>query len=851
MPLTAWAQAPQPLSGDYRPMETPATVEKIEVIFESYNGDSSNPRFEYKAEVTFSRNVTLNNTNLKLVTRESSASEETLVPPDDFEPKAERLAGSDNTYIANLTLSGSDDTYTADFALKKLSVAKFILIVDENIVEGGNLGRTRLFTIDRDRQGEGGNRPAPDPGDPGNILTAKIDIDASDGPLSEAKDVTVTFSEAVTGFEESELKSSPEGLLSGFSGNGTTYTATLTPPDNSKGEITLSVESNAAKPTRLSFIEDEVGVGIGNGRVTRQVSYNTTDPTAPTVTITTDDDDLREGETTTVTVTFSEAVTGFEDGELEESAGTLGTLSALSGSDGKVYTATLTPPENSRGTIKLNVAAGVAKDSDDNDNSAAAEVEIKYNTTGYDPQEAFEQVSEAVLPGVLHNKMGHHVEALRSRVETISSPDRDDSQISMELKEMANSIATTVFDYGDALASGTVDWQQALAGRSFSFPAAATSNSTVSKSLGEMDAHASHLFSTLAFWGSTDYSSFSREVDRNGLQADADGHSFTVHLGADVQPNPELLTGLALAFSRSQIDWDSKDDVDGTYTATFTTLHPYVSWFAGDWQVWTSALFGTGYTEWDTEEYEAVGETSNIFGLAGGARLHFWSSAAEEYPLNLSLKLDGATASFQDIDARQARLSIEAARQFPVQSGALGGALSLGLLIKDDSTYGTSSTAEVGANTTWHGERITLNGRGRYLFAASDQEDPEWGIGGSLIYKASSDGEGMMASLQPSIGVTNSRMAELWSLTGSELVLGEQREVEPHLRAELAYGLRRGAALLTPYTDLSVTPSSNIYGIGVRYDLTRAVSLDLHGSHRAKVRGENDNSLMVDFTTQF
>ena len=37
----------------------------------------------------------------------------------------------------------------------------------------------------------------------------------------------------------------------------------------------------------------------------------------------------------------------------------------------------------------------------------------------------------------------------------------------------------------------------------------------------------------------------------------------------------------------------------------------------------------------------------------------------------------------------------------------------------------------------------------------------------------------------------------------------------------------------------------------MRYDLTSAVMLDLHGSHTAKVRGESDNSLTVDFNTQF
>ena len=70
-----------------------------------------------------------------------------------------------------------------------------------------------------------------------------------------------------------------------------------------------------------------------------------------------------------------------------------------------------------------------------------------------------------------------------------------------------------------------------------------------------------------------------------------------VHIGADVQPIPELITGFALSFSRSQVDWDGKDEIDGTHTVHFTTAHPYASWSADRWQVWMSGLFGSGDTE--------------------------------------------------------------------------------------------------------------------------------------------------------------------------------------------------------------------------------------------------------------
>ena len=638
--------------------------------------------------------------------------------------------------------------------------------------------------------------------------------------------------------------------ITGSSASTTSHTVSGLTNDTQYAFQIRAVNTTGDGATSATVTATPTGTVSGSA-VTLQATAPT-DTTAPTVTITTSDADLTAGETAVVTVTFSEPVTGFAADELTASTGN---LSGFTGS-GDSYTATLTPPENAKGTITLSVAAGAAEDSAGNSNSAAPHTTLSYNTItiATASAQALGEVNTVNLPDVIHNTVGHHVEVLTARLDSIDplTLGQGGSPISMGLEEMGNAIASTVFDYGDELANGTVDWQQALGGRSFSFPAASISSARVIKGPDGMDGQNLGLFSTLSFWGRADYSSFSREVDHNNLQADTDGDTFTVYIGADVQPIPDLVTGLSLAFSRSHVDWDGKDGVNGTHTVNFTTVHPYVSWFAGDWQLWTSGLFGSGDTEWKPEGGGVVEENGSVSGIAGGVRFRFWSSAAEAYPLSLSLKLDGATASFLGVDAQQARLAIEADRQFPIHTGELTGSLSLGLRIKDDNTYGTGTAVEVGAGTTWQGERLALNGQGRLLFGLGEQEWREWGISGTVLYSPGSDGEGVMVSLEPSIGVTNSKQAELWSLTGSDLALGSgQEELEPRLRAELAYGLRRGALLLTPYTELSITPSSNIYGIGVRYDLGSDVTLDLHGSHTAPLRGERDNSVKVDLNTQF
>ena len=68
------------------------------------------------------------------------------------------------------------------------------------------------------------------------------------------------------------------------------------------------------------------------------------DTQRPTATIVVADNALRIGETSLVTITFSEAVTGFTNADLTIANGT---LSAVSSSDGGItWTATFTPTAN-------------------------------------------------------------------------------------------------------------------------------------------------------------------------------------------------------------------------------------------------------------------------------------------------------------------------------------------------------------------------------------------------------------------------------------------------------------------------------------------------------------------------
>jgi gliding motility-associated-like protein len=150
--------------------------------------------------------------------------------------------------------------------------------------------------------------------------------------VGETSLLTITFSEAVTGFSNADL-SIVNGTLTAVSSSdgGITWTATFTP---------TAAITDATNVITL----DNTGVinGAGNAGLGTTASNNyAIDTQQPTATLVMADAALKVGETSLLTITFSEAVIGFTNADLNF---TNGTLSAISSSDGGItWTATFTP----------------------------------------------------------------------------------------------------------------------------------------------------------------------------------------------------------------------------------------------------------------------------------------------------------------------------------------------------------------------------------------------------------------------------------------------------------------------------------------------------------------------------
>ncbi len=169
------------------------------------------------------------------------------------------------------------------------------------------------------------------------------------GPFS----VTVEFSEAVTDFTEADLEVS-NALIDEFTGAEETYNFNVTPQED--GPVTVDVPAGVAQDL------------AGNSNTAATPLQVSADLTGPTVGLTSDADPV--GGVFTVTVEFSEAVTGFALGHIAVGNGV---ASNLTGSEAD-YSFEVTPSSN--GTVTVDVAADVVMDSVGNGNRAATRLEV-------------------------------------------------------------------------------------------------------------------------------------------------------------------------------------------------------------------------------------------------------------------------------------------------------------------------------------------------------------------------------------------------------------------------------------------------------------------------------------------
>ena len=210
--------------------------------------------------------------------------------------------------------------------------------------------------------------------DPPDTTDPDVEISVPSGTQTGAFDVTITFNESVSGFEQSELDVSGDAnaSITNWSPNAdnTVFTATITP--TTSGTVTLDIAADVAT---------DAANNNNTAATTQTVIVELKDETDPEVSISVPPG--TQNGAFDVTITFTETVSGFDQADPLIFGTASASITAWNTTDDTVYTATITPTTS--GNVILNIPVDVATDAAGNKNTAATEqkvvVELKDDTS--------------------------------------------------------------------------------------------------------------------------------------------------------------------------------------------------------------------------------------------------------------------------------------------------------------------------------------------------------------------------------------------------------------------------------------------------------------------------------------
>ena len=181
---------------------------------------------------------------------------------------------------------------------------------------------------------------------------------------SSAIAISITFTEAVTGFDVTDLT-----IGNGSAGNFQTVSTS-----EYTAEITATVDGLVAIDVGAGAAQD-----VGGNDNTAATTLNVTiDTVVPTVALSTDATSPHSG-IFTVTATFSKPVTGFGLSDLSLSNGSASNLVTESVTLAASFAFDVTP--TSDGTVTVDLSAGAAQDAAGNDNAPAIQLSITSDST--------------------------------------------------------------------------------------------------------------------------------------------------------------------------------------------------------------------------------------------------------------------------------------------------------------------------------------------------------------------------------------------------------------------------------------------------------------------------------------
>ena len=284
---------------------------------------------------------------------------------------------------------------------------------------------------------------------------------------------------------------------------------------------------------------------------------------------------------------------------------------------------------------------------------------------------------------------------------------------------------------------------------------------------------------------------------------DWNGDYTNANLGLDAKVSDDLLIGLALSKTQSEIDYKDSDDdsEDGKYELNLTTLHPYFAWQSKQNSLWASIGGGNGEIQMD--EQESI-----------DAKLKTYS-----------IGLDTAVSTNTKIktEITQSELKIDNTEKTKTKTKTAKLQLASNLPLTDRTTaniaFGISNNSGDDTNTAFELTTGLTGGTERLQLSADLQlkdNARQWGISGSIRIKPGNDGQGLSLSMQPQYNAEN----------------------KMQLTTNIAYKITE----VTPYAKL--TTNKNEYGM--QWQPTKQVKLKLQNE-----KTKTDNAIKLTAEINF
>ncbi len=580
------------------------------------------------------------------------------------------------------------------------------------------------------------------------------------------------------------------------------------------------------KPVTLSITDDELGVAFG------QDAYTVIEGRSVSVTV-----ELDQDPEATVMIPLTVDPPCASDDECSYS-GVPESLTFNSGETVKTITfETVVDEDKEDDMVTLEI---------DEDNLAPDIHVGSPSTTTVTIREVINDVNKELLPRIAQAMIASTLSAISSRVEMEDAG--SDGAASLDGNSALEQVLALV---PSAAEPNSLDLKRALTGKSFVLPLDGVE--------GGLDG--------LTLWGRGDYRDMEGGDDR---PIEWDGDLLSVHVGADMHLHQDILAGLVVSWSEGDFDYrDRTGFQEGRYESEMTSVHPYVSWVSSerDLRTWVTVGYGRGEVDVKDDRSKhssdtrlktgAMGvsghlyTTDELFGYSGIATVRFKADGHMS-----EVKTDGGgDINPLTSDIQRVRAALEGSHECPLGGGRmLLPTVEVGL--RHDSGDGLEGTGfEIGAGVRYTdpSRGLTVEGRGRYLVAHSDDYD-EWGFQGSVRVDPGSDRRGLALSLVPGWGAYQSGLNQLWSRDAENMLsLNQNRSTKGHLEVEIDYGLPAagGHGLLTPYMRFSLGGGGDNYRLGSRFELGTELSLYVESGRLRDVQGESNHGIRLQAELQF